>query len=120
MKRAKNLRRGLRPLTCDRCDARAYQTWTQAERARPLCSCGGEYLPDDLELAMHLGLEHAPVVREYARQLASVQHGQAWTGNYGAQPAEQLAAARVAAERAAIAHRARLDALRPAAEPIPF
>jgi hypothetical protein len=127
-----NKRRGLRRLECG-CGASLYGTWAQLERhGRPTCACGGELMPDDLELAMALGAEDAPVVLEYQAALASVQHGQAGAGRSlrlqakraaagrELESPETVAAARVEGSRRAQALSNRLGALAPAAEPLPF
>lgn len=115
-----NKRRGLRKLECE-CGAFVYTTWAQAERhGMPTCPCGGQYMPEDVELAMALALESAPVVGLYESKLSSVGHGQAWTGNYGARPADQTTYEYIEGLRKDRAKANRLNALRPAAEPMPF
>jgi hypothetical protein len=54
-------------------------------------------MPDRVELAMLLGVDDAPAVAEYRRELSSVLHGQASHGIRGRQlrPAELVAAERV-------------------------
>lgn len=116
-----NKRRGLRRVECESCAAAVYLTFAQAElHGLPRCACGGAFTPDDVELAMALGLEDAPVVVEYRRKLSSVMHGQAWTGNYGVQAPDNAAHAYVERNRRERARSNRLGALKPAPEPMPF
>lgn len=126
MKAAPNKRRGLRRLECD-CGAAIYATFAQLERhGRPVCACGGEFLPDDVELAMALGLEDAPVVIEYQAAVSSISRGQSGparslrTNARKFTDPQQLAAERVERARRERARSNRLGALAPAADPMPF
>jgi hypothetical protein len=121
----RNLRRGLHKLECD-CGQGTYASWAQLERfgaALPTCSlCGDRFEPDHLELAMALGLDDSAVVVEYRAKLSSVAHGQARVdrGNGRDYSAELTAAAEIERRRVKRARAARINALRPAPEPIPF
>jgi hypothetical protein len=126
MKSAPNKRRGLRRLECE-CGAAVYATWSQLERhGRPVCACGGSFLPDDVELAFALGLEEAPVLVEYRAALSSVMHGQAPAGRAMRNSGRELrdpsviAAARVERSRRDRARSNRLGALAPVADSMPF
>lgn len=116
-----NKRRGLRKLECE-CGASVYITWAQAEQhGLPVCGCGGRFMPEDLELAGALGVD-SPVMDEYHAALSSVMHGQAshiQRGRTVRQP-EEIAAERVERSRKDRARAARLAALLPVAEPMPF
>ena len=117
-------RQGLHRLECD-CGAYTYATVANLEaHGLPLCRCGGEHLPDRLELAQLLGLEDAPVVLEYERACNSVSHGQAGPGRHRIMPnfraPELIASERVERNRATAARKRRLNALKPALEPMPF
>lgn len=121
-KTSRNLRRGLRRLECADCGAVIYLTFAQAERfGLPTCACGGSFAPDDLELAVALGLD-SPAVAEYERELSRVLHGQASHGLRGRElrPAESIAAERVECARRELAAQNRLNALRPAVAAMPF
>lgn len=115
-------RAGLHKLECE-CGGSVYSTVAALEEyGLPCCGCGGRLVPTELELAMLLELEDAPVVREWQRAVSSVMHGQAAHGIRGRQlkPAELVAAERVEAARREQARSNRLGALAPAPEPMPF
>lgn len=115
-------RSGLHKLECD-CGGYVYATVAQLERyGLPSCGCGERLLPERLELAALLGLEDAPAVAEYRRELSSVLHGQASHGRRGRElrPAETIAAERVERRRSNAARERRISALAPAAEALPF
>lgn len=119
-------RAGLHKLECVDCDAYCYSAVAQLERhGLPRCGgCGERFAPERLELAALLGLEDAPAVVEYRRELSRVLHGQASHGIRGRElrPAETIALERVERRRSEAARDRRLDALAPApvSEPMPF
>jgi hypothetical protein len=118
----RNLRRGLRRLECADCTASIYASFSQLEQhGIPTCACGGRFVPDDLELALALGVD-APAVAEYERELSRILHGQASHGLRGRElrPAESIAAERVERSRRELAAQNRLNALRPAVAAMPF
>lgn len=120
-------RRGVHRLECAACGAIVYSTVPTLEsKGLPLCDGGGQHAPtrfdpESVELAEHLGV-HAPAVDEYVAELRKVQHGQAPHGLKGRElrPAESVAFERVERRRREMARARRLDALKPAADPIPF
>lgn len=122
-KRSEFKRSGLHRLECSGCGAYVYGTVANLERhGMPVCGCGGGFMPERLELAMLLGLEDAPVVVEYERELSSVIHGQASHVQRGrsVRVPEAVAAERVERDRRERGRAHVLAALRPVAEPIPF
>lgn len=116
----KNLRRGLRPLSCP-CGAKVYATWAQVEQhGLPIHGCGEPFTPEEVEFAFGLGLD-TTLVAEYRERVRAYMKGQEGHKNrnhtvndpYGP-CAREFEQARAKAARAT-----RLAALRPA-EPIPF
>lgn len=122
----------LRKLECE-CGNIAYQSRAQIKRGVNRCCCGGELIPADpddaaLVLSPERLAEH-PAVARFVELRASAISGQAWrgglqaTGHRSWRSPDEIAAARLEAERREAAREARLGALRPVApvsDPIPF
>ena len=116
-------RSGLHRLECRGCEAYTYSTVACLERhGLPACGCGERFLPGRVELAALLGLDDAPAMVEYQRELSRVMHGQASHGRRGRvlRDPSSIAAERVEKRRREVARSNRLNALRPAVEPMPF
>lgn len=118
-------RAGLHPLRCPDCGCYGYFTVAMLEDAGcPECwrpDCEGTLAPDELELAMLLGVD-SPAVAEYEQECQSIAHGQASHGRKGRElrPVESIAAERVSVRRRERARSNRLSALRPVPEAMPF
>lgn len=124
-------RKGLHKLECG-CGNSTYSTVAQLERhGLPVCPCGERFLPDEVELAFLLGLTDAPAVVEYQRRVQGAEMAQArgvgsWSraaarvAEGSLNPMSVKVAADMRAERRLRARENRLQALRPAAEPMPF
>jgi hypothetical protein len=127
-------RGGLHKLACHDCKTYAYAAVAQIERhgliACPADDCGREMVPDELELALHLGLNELPIVREYERvhagKEASQRRSLGWNEAAARHSAGSLASMELAAiddmrrERWEACRSNRLQALKPAATPMPF
>jgi hypothetical protein len=102
-------RAGLHRLECPDCGCYGYYTVAMLEDAGcPDCwrpDCGGQLAPDELELAMLLGVD-SPAVAEYELECQSI--------------AQSIAAERVSVRRRERARSNRLSALRPVPEAMPF
>jgi hypothetical protein len=115
-------RTGLHKMECRDCGNYAYSAVAALERfGLPMCHCGSELLPDELELAVLLGVD-SPAVAEYEAECQSIAHGQASHGMRGRElrPVESIAAERVSARRRERARSNRLQAIRPAVASMPF
>ena len=119
-------RAGLHRLECPDCPSYGYFTVAMLERAGqlPTCfasGCGAAMVPTELELAMLLGVE-CEATDAYWAELNSVEHGQAPHGVRGRKlrDPQLIAAERVSARRRERARANRLQALRPAPEPMAF
>jgi hypothetical protein len=127
-------RGGLHKVECPGCGAFAYTTVPQLERhGLPVCRCGEDFVPDELEVAFLLGLEDAPVVEEWRRRTRNSELAQCRAVGWE-RAAERHAAGTLAPmdvkhademrqERRLMARKRRLAALRPvplASDPIPF
>lgn len=116
-------RSGLHRLECPACPGYTYATVAMLETVGiPACACGAAFTPDRLELCELLGLEDAPAVLEFSSACHSIAHGQASHVARGrkVRAVEAVALERVESNRAAAARQRRLNALRPALEPMPF
>jgi hypothetical protein len=125
-------RGGLHKLACHDCRTYAYATVAQIERHGLLAcpACGERMVPDELELALHLGLSELPIVREYERVHANKEASQrrslGWAESSDRHTAGTLASMELAAiddmrrERWEACRSNRLQALKPAPTPIPF
>lgn len=115
-------RAGLHKLECE-CGSYVYATVSALETyGLPACGCGQPFEPLEVELAFLLGVEDCYAVREYRDALSRKLHGQAPHVQRGrtVEPAETLALADVVRGRRERARSDRLQALRPAADPMPF
>jgi hypothetical protein len=93
-------------------------------------ACGERMVPDELELALHLGLSELPIVREYERVHANKEASQrrslGWAESSDRHTAGTLASMELAAiddmrrERWEACRSNRLQALKPAPTPLPF
>lgn len=98
-------RKGLHRLECDACPAYVYATVACLEsRGLPVCSCGGAFQPERLELAMALGMDDHPAVRAFEQRAAVKLAERAFD--------------EIRAEQREMARKRRLAALRPAPEAI--
>jgi hypothetical protein len=118
-------RGGLHKLACF-CGNYTYGTVAALERyGLPTCGCGERLEPERLELALLLDLD-LPVVREYRRRahrktMAQSAHARRpCADSSGFASMEMRALAEISAEQRAQARARRLNALLPAAEPLPF
>jgi hypothetical protein len=124
-------RAGLHKLECG-CGNYTYSAVAALERyGLPDCRCGQPFEPTELELAFMLGLDNADVVREYQRRTVGSEMAQARGVGSWQRTSERLAAGTLRpmsvktaeamrAERRDRARSNRLQAIRPAAEPMPF
>ena len=126
-------RSGLHRLECAAvaCDGYVYATVAQLETLGfPRCACGAAFLPHRLELALLLGVDDCPAVHEYRAELERVAYGQMkqrgaghnlrMLGRAAPDDPSVKAGERCEQRRAARAREARLAALVPPAEPMPF
>jgi hypothetical protein len=123
-------RKGLHRLECDACPAYVYATVACLEsRGLPRCSCGGEFQPERLELAIMLGMDDAPVVMALDERTAVKLKAQfpafvrASRNGRDASSLNDMSARafdEIRAEQREQSRKRRLAALRPAPEPIPF
>jgi hypothetical protein len=120
-------RRGLHRLECPECPGYTYSTVAALEAiGLPSCGCGARFQPERLELAALLGVEDAPAVEEYRRELQSAGHGQAWASGCGRRDTsewrtpETIAAERVEQRRREVARKRRLAAIAATPALMPF
>jgi hypothetical protein len=125
-------RAGLHKVACHDCGHYTYEAVAQLERRGllPCPDCGVRMVPDELELALLLGLEDLPIVREWQRIAANKEASQrrslGWNEAAARHSAgtlasmEQAAADEMRADRRARCRSNRLQALLPVAEPLPF
>jgi hypothetical protein len=126
-------RAGLHKLACHDCGAYAYATVAQLERFGLVAcpGCGDRMVPDELELALLLGLDDLPIVREFERIAANKEASQrrslGWNEAAERHSAgtlasmEQAAADEMRRQRRETCRSNRLRALQPVAETaIPF
>lgn len=118
-------RSGLHRLSCGdvTCDGYVYATVAQCEQGLPSCRCGAAFVPVEVELAEMLGVEDAPAVDEYRREVESIWHGQASHAHRldrRLNDPHELAMSRIVKRRSVDARKRRVSALMPAAEPMPF
>jgi hypothetical protein len=125
-------RGGLHKLACHDCKTYAYAAVAQLERHGLLAcpACEARMVPDELELALHLGLNELPIVREFERVHAGKESSQrrslGWNEAAARHSAGSLASMELAAveqmrrDRWEACRSNRLQALKPAATPMPF
>jgi hypothetical protein len=125
-------RAGLHKLVCRDCGGYVYAAVAQLERhGLPVCpECGEAYDADELELALLLGLDDSPIVaawrdltaRKELSQCRSVgwEHAAERHASGTLNRMDTRAADEMRAERRERARSNRLQALRPAAEAMPF
>jgi hypothetical protein len=124
-------RGGVHRLNCVSCDGYLYATVAQLEaRGTPACWCGEQMEPTRIELAMILGIDDAPAVRELAdrtedkerAQLRSVGRGGEMLKRFAGTLNDMSAVAleEIRAEQRAQARERRLSGLVPTPAAMPF
>lgn len=120
-------RSGLHRLECEACDGYGYHTVANLEKhGLPSCGCGSRMVPERLELALLLGVDDAPVVREWRWLTDRKERAQMPAAKRPCQVSENLAsmaeraANEIIADQRKTSRRRRLAAILPTPEPLPF